>query len=291
MKDQDDGYTFAQTILDSISAHVVILDQSGIIMETNRAWKDFAAANQIHIRPDTLQSNYLEVCERAGQGEYSFVAAGIRDVIAGVKKEFVMDYPCHSGEEKRWFYMRVVRAAERYPRYPLRIVVSHENITALKMAQERMHQSEQALLAEKAGLEEANTALKILLHRREQDRRELEEHVMDNVRQLVLPVTKQLAELNLSVRATELLDSLERRLSEVTKPFLQRSSRVHAILTPQEIEVATLIQEGMISKKIAERLNISVTTVNFHRANLRKKLQLQSTRINLRSYLMALLME
>ena len=80
--------------------------------------------------------------------------------------------------------MRVVRAAGSGA---LRIVVSHENITALKLAQEQMERHKQELLQEKTRLEDANTALKVVLHRREADRKELEADVLDNIRQLVLP--------------------------------------------------------------------------------------------------------
>lgn len=284
---KSDDYQFAQTILDSISAHVAILDENGVILETNRAWKKFAEQNSIQMRPDTLNINYLEVCERDGKiaGEFSFVANGIRKVISGSRDEFTMDYPCHSKQAKRWFYMRAIRASGPGP---LRIVVSHENITALKLAEERMSRSEQDLLQEKRRLEEANTALKVLLDKREQDRKELEINVMDNIRQLVLPITKELAGCELPIRAEKLLTTLDIRLIEVTKPFLQRIAAIEAILTPQEIEMAALIREGLRSKDIADRLNISITTVNFHRRNLREKLQLRNTRKNLRSHLMSL---
>ena len=280
-------HQFAQTILDSLSAHVAILDSEGYILETNQAWKLFAEQNRLQQEPPPVPTNYLEVCENSGveKGEYAFIAQGIRDVISGVKNEFALDYPCHSHEEKRWFFMRVVRASGPGP---LRIVVSHENITALKLAQEQMDLHKQELLLEKRRLEEANTALKVLLQRREADRRELEENVLDNIRQLVIPVSEQLAALDMSVRARNLLATLDMRLTEVTKPFLQRVSDVSALLTPQEIEVAALIREGLTSKAIAERLNISLTTVNFHRRNLRRKLQLKNTRANLRSYLIGL---
>ena len=282
-----DEHQFTQTILDSISAHVAILDKNGVILETNRAWKKFAEQNSIQVRPDTLNINYLEVCDCAGEtaGEFSFVGTGIRKVISGSMDEFIMDYPCHSKQEKRWFYMRVIRASGPGP---LRIVVSHENITALKLAEERMSISERDLLQEKRRLEEANTALKVLLDKREEDRKELEENVLDNIRQLVLPVTKQLANCDLSMRAERLLTTLDMRLVEVTKPFLQRISAIEAILTPQEIELAALIREGLSSKDIADRLNISITTVNFHRRNLRGKLQLRNTQMNLRSHLISL---
>jgi hypothetical protein len=58
----------------------------------------FAEENQIRIRPDTLDVNYLEICDSAENfavGEPSAIAKGIRDVTAGLSDEFAMEYPCH----------------------------------------------------------------------------------------------------------------------------------------------------------------------------------------------------
>jgi PAS domain-containing protein len=186
-------HRFAKTILDSITAHVAILDKNGFILETNRAWKEFARQNRIQMRPDTLDVNYLEICDRSSQetdGNSSMVASGIRDVISGKSSEFVMDYPCHSPDEKRWFYMRVTKATGPGP---IRIVVSHENITAFKLAEERLRESEEALWFEKQKLEEANTALRVLLRKRESDQYEMESNVLDSIRYLVTPVMRRLS--------------------------------------------------------------------------------------------------
>ena len=280
--------TLAQTILNSLSAHVAILDENGFILETNRAWKRFAEENRIGMRPDTLNVNYLDICDGArgySADESARVATGIRNVIAGQTDEFVLDYPCHSPTEKRWFYMRVTRATGPGP---LRIVVSHENITALKLAEERLRQSEQDLSGEKVKLEETNTALKVLLRQREADQREMETEVLDSVRRTVMPVIDQLDRLSLPTRARPLLASLRARLDDLTRPFLRRLAAAQSVLTPQEIEVATLIREGRSSKDIAAQLNLSLATINFHRRNLRRKLNLQHTRTNLQSYLASL---
>lgn len=47
-------------------------------------------------------------------------------------------------------------------------------------------------------------------------------------------------------------------------------------LSPREIEVLILITKGMINKEIAERLNISLTTVISHRKNITEKLGIKS---------------
>jgi len=272
-----DDETFATTILDSLSAHVAILDTNGVILQSNRAWKSFANHNQIRMRPDTLGINYLEICEQAGN-EPSLVAKGIREVIIGEREEFAMEYDCHSPDEQRWFYMRVTRTPGPGP---VRIVVSHENITALKRA-------EAALKRQKRHLEEANTALKVLLRQREDDQREMEKNILDNMQHLVAPVLARLTATSLRDGQKAMLTTLEERLSTLTQPFMRRLSAIESKLTPQEIEVATLIRQGRRSKEIADHLGLSITTVNFHRRNLRRKLNLCNTATNLRSFLLGL---
>ena len=283
-----EDHELAQTILDSISAHVAILDKDGFILKTNRAWKRFARLNEIQIRPDTFQVNYLEICNKASSeddGNFAFVAEGIREVMLGKKEEFVMDYPCHSPDEKRWFNMRVTRTAEHSP---ARIIISHEDITSLKLAEEHARQSERELLHEKHRLEELNTALKVLLKHREKDQAKLEGDVLDNINQLLLPLVSELQNQKNSEQTRILLSTLETRLENVTKPFIQRVAGIESILTPQEIKIATMIREGHNSKEISQQLNLSLTTINFHRRNLRSKFKLCNTGTNLYSFLTSL---
>ena len=48
------------------------------------------------------------------------------------------------------------------------------------------------------------------------------------------------------------------------------------ILSDREIEVMALITQGFINKEIADRLNISITTVMTHRKNIMEKLNIKS---------------
>lgn len=49
------------------------------------------------------------------------------------------------------------------------------------------------------------------------------------------------------------------------------------LLSRREIEIVTLIKEGLSSKEIAQRLVISLKTVEVHRYNILKKLKLKNT--------------
>ena len=59
-------------------------------------------------------------------------------------------------------------------------------------------------------------------------------------------------------------------------------------MTPTELEVAKLVVQGQTTKMIAEVLNTATSTVDFHRNNIRRKVGIRSSRVNLRTYLTSL---
>ncbi len=87
--------SLAKTVLDSLSANIAILDERGIILETNQAWRNYATANKMEGSDDSIGVNYLELCDATTGKEAKYardVAAGIRSVIKGNLKEFLYDY-------------------------------------------------------------------------------------------------------------------------------------------------------------------------------------------------------
>lgn len=274
--------------IDSISAHVAILDANGTILETNRAWKEFASANDYAGPHDWTGLNYLKICDIAASkptDEAAIVAKGIRQVVAGEIEEFFINYPCHSPQEKRWFALRVVRFREPGTQ---KVILTHENITPLVQIQNTLVKKENELREKSVKLEESNIALKVLLKHREEDRRQLENRMLANVRTLVLPYVEKLSDIPLQARERTIVEIIEERLLEIISPFLNRLTSLHSILTPQEIQVASLVKEGRTSKEIAELLMLSVSAIDFHRKNIRKKLNMTGKEQNLRSYLMSL---
>lgn len=135
-------------ILNAMEAHVAVLDGDGTILRTNRAWDEFAVRNPRAdgTLPQRIEagSNYLCVCRSAaGSSAENAHAAfrGIKEVLAGKKRDFVLEYPCHSAKERRWFVMNVKPLKGVRPR---RVVVVHTNVTALKLAElENLHRTEE----------------------------------------------------------------------------------------------------------------------------------------------------
>ncbi|SDP72400.1 PAS and helix-turn-helix domain-containing protein [Desulforhopalus singaporensis] len=277
-----------QVIVNSMSAHVAILDDQGVIIETNLAWQEFARDNGMEEPCDSVGGNYLEACELppgVTTGENGNVAEGIRKVLRGELQEFLDHYPCHSPTQKRWFAVRVVPFRDNEKRH---VIVTHENITPIMEIQEKLERKEGELRHERERLEETNVALRVLLRQREQDKTKIEETIYDNVHRLVLPYLEQLVQGRLSDKQRTLTEVIDANLRDIISPFLRSLSSLNMLLTPQEIEVAHFVRSGRTSKEIAEVLGISTSGVDFHRKKLRQKLGLTNSAKNLRSYLLSL---
>jgi PAS domain S-box-containing protein len=136
-------------------------------------------------------------------------------------------------------------------------------------------------------LGELNAALNVLLKRREQDKTDLEEKVLANVKELVFPYVEKLNNSRINDRQMVYLNLIKSNLEAIVKPFLHRLSSKYSNLTPNEIQVAWLVKDGRTTKEIAELLNSSTSAIDFHRNNLRKKLGLRNTKTNLRSFLLS----
>ena len=115
----------ARTVLNSLSAHIAILDENGVILETNKAWQMYAVKSGMPETYDHRGINYLKICDATSGSEAAIaaqVAQGIRAVIRGDQEEFLFDYPCHSEDGPHWYYMRTIRMVGPGP---VRVVVSH----------------------------------------------------------------------------------------------------------------------------------------------------------------------
>jgi len=142
---------FARSVLDSLSANIAVLDDSGTIVFVNRAWREFARSNEADGNV-AENANYLQVCESAvelGSEDAASFAEGIRSVLSGRREEFALEYPCHSPTEQRWFVGRVTRFPSGSP---ARAVVAHENVTERKQAEEALRLRDRAIAASSNGI-------------------------------------------------------------------------------------------------------------------------------------------
>ena len=138
-----DSEIFISSVLDSLTSHIAVLDNEGIIISVNHAWRQFAVENGLpEHKQYNLGQSYFEACQKSYDGahldEAITVQNGIMAVLAGTRDEFHFEYSCHAPNVERWFFMRV---------FPLKyggkkgVVVSHENITERKQLEKQLRES------------------------------------------------------------------------------------------------------------------------------------------------------
>jgi PAS domain S-box-containing protein len=161
------------------------------------------------------------------------------------------------------------------------------DISERKRAEEALIKREKELEIKTRNLEELNTALKVLLKKRDEDKKELEDKVLLNVKRLVFPYLEKLQMSGLDERQKAYASILESNLNEIISPFSQSLSSRYVSLTPMEIEVANIIKQGKTTKEIANLLSLSSKTIEVHRKNIRKKIGINNKKTNLRSRLLS----
>jgi signal transduction histidine kinase len=179
---------FAHAILDSLSAHVCVLDKEGVILKTNDAWKEFACCNSNHVVPIIdVGQNYLDACRRASAGRDStaqVILGGIEVVLGGSQPSFSAEYACHSPEEERWFLMRVTPLKESQG-----IVISHTDISE-RVRMGRVLEQSVLLLGKKR--EELESLTGKLIEAQEEERKRIARDLHDDFNQRLAALSVEL---------------------------------------------------------------------------------------------------
>ena len=137
-----------QATIDSLPAHLAILNENGTIISINSSWRRYAMDNDFSGNNYGLGANYLDVCTRstgADAEEAPLVLRGLRDVLSGNRDEFYLEYPCHSPTSQHWYALRAARFGNDASHGaansdPVRVVVTHEDISLRKLTEIRLRE-------------------------------------------------------------------------------------------------------------------------------------------------------
>lgn len=185
-----------QSTFDALSSHVAVLDADGVVLMVNKAWRSFFVSSGGIGCSCSVGDNYITVCERDDScADAAEVAQGIRAVTAGERPDFSLEYSCESAAGTLWFAVSVTRfVGEGH----VRVVVSHENVTKRRQAEEEVrrlaeqHFQEQQALTDGfiASLDEERRIQRLLTHRiitaLEEDRRAISFELHDGLTQYVM---------------------------------------------------------------------------------------------------------
>ena len=137
-------------------------------------------------------------------------------------------------------------------------------------------------------LREKNIALNVVLENLEEEKRKSADNILNYFDKFVFPYYGKLKNCQKKEDLSTILNIIETNTRESLSPLKGSVSSIYRTFTPMEIQVADLIKAGKTSKEIADILNISLRSVFFHRNNIRKKLNINHTKANLRSSLASL---
>jgi signal transduction histidine kinase len=253
---------FARSVLDGLSAHVAVLDEAGTIVAANGAWKAFAQANGGDPRRVSEGADYLGACEAAtgpnAEGAAEF-AAGIREVLAGRKERFELEYPCHTPTERRWFVARVSRLPEAGPP---RAVVAHEDITdrvrreeerarrRLEQAAARAKTQEQKEIARELHDRVAHTMVlvhhSLQLHEVYEERGEPQKAAekLELAKRMAAEAIEQTRALSRTLTSSKAAGGLEEALSELLSQLVP-PGMTHKLSVEDEVEVSAEVREQL----------------------------------------------
>jgi PAS domain S-box-containing protein len=275
--------TMLQAIFDQTFQFIAVLKLDGTVLKVNKTAMDFVAVNEPQILGKPFWKTPWWTHSEEGQKR---LKKAVHDASKGTFVRYETTHVAPEGTVMNIdFSIKPVRGEGG--RIVL-LIAEGRDITDFKKAMENLRVGEAQLKVQSENLEEANIALKVLLKQMEEKKNEEKEHILSNVKQLILPYLERLKGKRLANEEGRLVSTLETNLEKITSPLVSRLSSAFIGLTPMEIRVANLVKEGLMNKEIARLLGTSTNTVSSHRYKLRSKLGLKNKGVNLRSYLLSL---
>ncbi|MBW1790258.1 MAG: helix-turn-helix transcriptional regulator, partial [Deltaproteobacteria bacterium] len=267
-----------ETILDAVPAMIFFKDKNNCLIRVNETFAKETGRSKSELVGMSAfdMTDNRDLAEAYWQDDKEIIKSG-------VPKRHILE-PLIS-DESRWFETDKIPYIDDNGEVAGVIGFCVE-ITERLQAEKSLKEKEEMLEAKNRALEELNTALNVLLKKREHDQEAMERRILMNIEKLIDPV---LLKLKRSPTNNENeLDLLKHQLRQLTSPFSDKLTHQYRNLTLTEVRVANMIRHGKSTKEIAEVMSISTRTVDAHRRGIRKKLGIKKKKVNLMSYLTSL---
>jgi PAS domain S-box-containing protein len=265
---------FSETVINSLPGVFYLFNEEGNILQWNKNLEKFSG----YSAEDISRLKPID-----------FIARENRDIITeSIKQVFIEGEAAQEAKllakngKKTYYYFTGIRMVVGERKYVVGVGL---DISKRKKAEKAVRKSEAELKTKTKSLEETNTALRVLLKKRNEDKNELEEEMYSNLKQLVMPYLEKLKKIDLGNKNNTYLNMIKSNLNDITSSFSRKFSSNYYNLTPTEIQIANYIKFGKNTKEIAELMCLSPTTIQFHRRNIRGKLNIKNKKTNLRTHL------
>jgi DNA-binding CsgD family transcriptional regulator len=227
-------------------------------------------------------------CARIAHGERQYISASFQEGRWRMAAEVRVDAQPAGFVEV--FYRAGVPAAPPGPflkeeQALIRVVAERVGSALVRLKMENdLREAHDILRGQHQALQETNIALRTVLSKLEDEKREIRHSILANIQKIIMPIVLEL-ELAVTGRQRSYVTVLRQSLQEITSSFLSQLTRQHFELTPVEIAISAMIRNGLSTKEIAQLRGITEATVRRHRENIRQKLGLTNRKANLVTYL------
>jgi PAS domain-containing protein len=129
--------------MDNFPASATILDESGIILYVNEAWRLFAGEHGLADQDFGVGKNYLVLCRAMwdqGSPEMEDAVARLRQMMKNRDGEVCLEFVCSFQSKRQWCRVRATRLDPPDPRRSFKVLVVHQEITQQKQAEEKLQE-------------------------------------------------------------------------------------------------------------------------------------------------------
>ncbi|HEY4313984.1 MAG TPA: EAL domain-containing protein [Actinomycetes bacterium] len=126
--------SLVQSLLDVMESSTCVVDSSGEIVATNRAWRQAGSGASGSRLP--VGGHYLDIWKPATRTDPDVAAQiseGLKRLLGGLPDQVTVDYPCTTGDNERWISLRMTPLHEIAG-----AVLSHVDISAAKLSARAM---------------------------------------------------------------------------------------------------------------------------------------------------------
>ena len=284
LRESEEKFT---TIFQNANDEIIYVGADGTIIDINHKVEDIFG----YKREEAIGKKFYEF-EVLSPAEWQRLIGLTQDLLSGKTSQTqVLEFEAkRKGGEK--IYLEVNPRLIKRDGQTIGILAIIRDISTRKQEEEllRRHteQLDKLLKERTLNLEELNAALKVMLKQVEEVKTEIQDKIIFNITEFVMPYLEKLKKTRLEDIQQTYLNNLEENLKDIVSPFLHGISAKYIKLTPTEIQVANLVKQGKTNKEIADTLCMSPRTIETHRYNIRSKLGLKNKKLNLRTYLLSL---
>lgn len=136
-------------------------------------------------------------------------------------------------------------------------------------------------------LHETNTALSIMLKRRDLEHKDIKKEIYLKTTEMVLPLIKK-TQNKITGSAKDSLITAEANLLNIFSEHTHDIVLLNAKLAPRELQIIHYIRQDKTSKETADLLGLKLSTIESYRENIRKKLKIKNKKINLKKFITSL---